>query len=236
MRSGATDLQENGARLGGNRAPALSEALGKIRRRRETGPFSERTLVLSAPEAPIAGREPSRVGSETTQTPCPKSTLAETPVYNLLARRQCDRVGPSACAARHTQCRTSPGSPWFAPDPPLGEGGFETSVPRHGKVRAALHYSISGGVCGTGSGAALSLARRDDRIGRIQFGGDGHPSTNKLLGASGVQRELRGQIIVRHIWATGELSNPRPSFGCLKCLPMMSSKSSRSTTMCGSKA
>ena len=105
--------------VGGEPGARLSEAFGKIRRRRETGPFSERTLVLSAPEAPIAGREPSRVGSETTQTPCPKSTLAETPVYNLLARRQCDRVGPSACATRHTQCRTSPRSPWFAPDSPL---------------------------------------------------------------------------------------------------------------------
>ena len=121
----------------------------------------------------------------------------------------------------------------------LEERGFETSVPRHGEVRAALHYSISGGVCGTGSGAAFDRAfpcsaGRYDRA--YPFGGDGHPSTDKLVGASGVQRELRGQIIVRHIWATGELSNPRPSFGCLKCLPTMSSKSSMSTTMCGSKA
>ena len=127
----------------------------------------------------------------------------------------------------------------FVPDSPLEEGGFETSVPRHGEVRAALHYSISGGVCGTGSGAAFDRAfpcsaGRYDRA--YPFGGDGHPSTDKLVGASGVQRELRGQIIVRHIWATGELSNPRPSFGCLKCLPTMSSKSSMSTTMCGSKA
>jgi hypothetical protein len=43
----------------------------------------------------------------------------------------------------------------FASDSALEEGGFETSVPRHGEVRAALHYSISGGVCGTGSGAAF---------------------------------------------------------------------------------
>jgi hypothetical protein len=36
----------------------------------------------------------------------------------------------SACAARHTQCRTSPRSPWFAPDSPLEGGGFEPPVPR----------------------------------------------------------------------------------------------------------
>ena len=65
------------------------------------------------------------------------------------------------------QCRPSMPKFKFAPDSALEEGGFETSVPRHGKVRAALHYSISGGVCGTGSGAALSPARRDDMIGRI---------------------------------------------------------------------
>ena len=111
--------------------------------------------------------------------------------------------------------------------------------PRHGEVRAALRYSISGGVCSTGSGAAsdrASPARRDDMIGRIHSAVTVTPSTDKLVGASGIQRELRGQIIVRHMWATGELSNPRPSFGCLKCLPTMSSKSSMSTTMCGSKA
>src|ERR1700730_17323241 len=49
----------------------------------------------------------------------------------------------------------------------LEERGFETSVPRHGEVRAALHYSISGGVCGTGSGAALSPATK--RL--VLFGG-----------------------------------------------------------------
>ena len=65
--------------------------------------------------------------------------------------------GPSPPAL---QCNTET-------DSALEEGGFETSVPRHGEVRAALHYSISGGVCGTGSGAALSPARRDDMIERI---------------------------------------------------------------------
>jgi hypothetical protein len=32
-------------------------------------------------------------------------------------------------AARHTQRRTSPRSPWFAHDSPLEESGFELSVP-----------------------------------------------------------------------------------------------------------
>ena len=52
-------------------------------------------------------------------------------------------------------------------------------------------------------------------------------------GASGVFGV--GQIIVRHIWATGLPSKPRPSFGCLKLRPMMSSKSSSSTWTLGSK-
>jgi hypothetical protein len=66
----------------------LSEAFGgKSGAVGDTGPFSERTVVLSASEATIAGREPSSVGSETTQTHSPKSALArDAPVYNLLAR------------------------------------------------------------------------------------------------------------------------------------------------------
>jgi hypothetical protein len=140
MRSGATDLQENGARLGGTGRPLVRSVWGKSGAVGETGPFSERTLVLSASEAPIAGREASRVGSETTQTPCPKSALGRAaPVYNLLARRQCDRVGPSACAARHTQCRTSPRSPWFAPDSPLEGDGFELLVPLHESPGFSAH-------------------------------------------------------------------------------------------------
>jgi hypothetical protein len=63
-----------------------SEVWGKSGAVGETGPFSERTLVLSAPEAPIAGREASRVGSETTQPPCPKSALAETPLCTICWR------------------------------------------------------------------------------------------------------------------------------------------------------
>lgn len=50
------------------------------------------------------------------------------------------------------------------------------------------------------------------------------------------QSELCGQIMVRHICATGELSNPSPSFGCLKFRPIRSLKSSMSTLTSGSKA
>ena len=46
------------------------------------------------------------------------------------------------------------------------------------------------------------------------------PAADDLL--SSHYRKLCGQIMVRHMCATGELSKPRPSSGCLKCLPMMS--------------
>jgi hypothetical protein len=46
--------------VGGNRAPACQKRLGEIWRRRGNGPFSERTVDLSASEATIAGREPSK--------------------------------------------------------------------------------------------------------------------------------------------------------------------------------
>ena len=65
----------------------LSEAFGgKSGAVGDTGPFSERTVVLSASDATIAGREPSRVGSETTQTHCPKSALAVTPLCTICWR------------------------------------------------------------------------------------------------------------------------------------------------------
>ena len=43
-----------------------------------------------------------------------------------------------------------------------------------------------------------------------------------------------GQLIVRHMWADGESSKPRPSFGCLKLRPMTSVNSSSSTLSVGS--
>src|SRR5262245_22972728 len=47
---------------------------------------------------------------------------------------------------------------------------------------------------------------------------------------------LSGMAIARHIWATGLLSFPRPSFGFLKCRPTMSMNGSIVTTTPGSKA
>ncbi len=47
-------------------------------------------------------------------------------------------------------------------------------------------------------------------------------------------RKLFGQIIVRHMCATGEPSKPSPSAGCLKFRPTTSSNSSNSTTSPGS--
>src|ERR1700683_5671028 len=47
-------------------------------------------------------------------------------------------------------------------------------------------------------------------------------------------RNRVGHISVRHICADGEVSKPRPSFGCLKLRPTMSTKSSRLTLAFGS--
>ena len=48
------------------------------------------------------------------------------------------------------------------------------------------------------------------------------------------QRKLFGQIIVRHMCATGEPSKPSPSPGCRKFRPTTSSNSSKSTAAFGS--
>jgi len=47
-------------------------------------------------------------------------------------------------------------------------------------------------------------------------------------------RKLLGQIIVRHMCATGEPSNPSPSAGCRKFRPTTSSNSPNATTVPGS--
>ena len=55
--------------------------------------------------------------------------------------------------------------------------------------------------------------------------------------AASVRRDHKnrvGHISVRHMCDDGVLSRPRPSFGCLKLRPMMSTKSSRSTLALGS--
>jgi hypothetical protein len=46
--------------VGGNRTPACQKRLGKSGAVGETGPFSKSTVVLSASEATVAGREPSK--------------------------------------------------------------------------------------------------------------------------------------------------------------------------------
>src|SRR5437867_3658108 len=49
-------------------------------------------------------------------------------------------------------------------------------------------------------------------------------------------RYLVGHMMVRHMWADGLSSKPRPSSGCLKCRPTTSVNSSSSTCTSGSKA
>ena len=51
-----------------------------------------------------------------------------------------------------------------------------------------------------------------------------------------IYRNRVGHMMVRHMCADGLLSKPRPSFGCLKWRPMMSTKSSRLTLASGSNA
>src|SRR6202035_4086450 len=51
-----------------------------------------------------------------------------------------------------------------------------------------------------------------------------------------VYRGESGRAMVRHMWATGLLSLPRPSLGCLKWRPTMSTNGSTVTTALGSKA
>ncbi len=55
-----------------------------------------------------------------------------------------------------------------------------------------------------------------------------------VVGHAGTYRKLVGQIIVRHMWATGLPSKPRPSFGCFQLRPMISVNSSGSTRRFGS--
>ena len=81
---------------------------------------------------------------------------------------------------------------------------------------------------------ARSAVDLNVRITRIERAGDaeGRPRLNQRRNYSGVS----GLAIVRHMCATGLLSLPRPSFGCLKWRPMMSMNGSIDTTAFGSKA
>ncbi len=66
--------------------------------------------------------------------------------------------------------------------------------------------------------------------------GDFHFFSLPLVGEGKLRSHKNrvGHIRVRHICADGELSKPRPSSGCLKLRPMMSTKSLRSTLALGS--
>jgi Amidase len=61
------------------------------------------------------------------------------------------------------------------------------------------------------------------------------PRAAGLLSGLAGHRKLLGQIIVRHMCATGEPSNPSPSAGWAKLRPITSSNSLKSTTASGSK-
>jgi tripartite-type tricarboxylate transporter receptor subunit TctC len=62
------------------------------------------------------------------------------------------------------------------------------------------------------------------------FGGDG-----VRLAVTNRHKNRVGHINVRHMCDDGVLSKPKPSFGCLKLRPMISTKSSRLTLALGSK-
>jgi Pentapeptide repeats (8 copies) len=112
------------------------------------------------------------------------------------------------------------------------------NVDIHGEIE---NVTINGVDIGSGSGPrGLSGQRRTvagggDRPepGRSHPGGAWVAVDGAGLGAA--QRKLFGQIIVRHMCATGEPSKPSPSAGCRKFRPTTSSNSSKSTTTSGSK-
>ena len=73
-----------------------------------------------------------------------------------------------------------------------------------------------------------SYRLRENAIKRTTQGGD------DVEASSAPYKNRVGHISVRHMCDDGVLSRPRPSFGCLKLRPMMSTKSSRSTLASGS--
>jgi len=95
----------------------------------------------------------------------------------------------------------------------------------------------------TGQGASMG---RQIRSGRARPGARPRPSERRwrhrrasahrkeVGGERGGYRYFVGRINVRHICATGLLSKPSPSFGCLKLRPITSVNSSSSTTTSGS--
>ena len=87
--------------VGGNRAPAFQKRLGKSGAVGETGPFSERTVALSASEATIAGREPSKGRFGNYSDPQPEICLGRDALCTICWRdgMRPHRTGP--VAARH---------------------------------------------------------------------------------------------------------------------------------------
>src|SRR5262249_54349280 len=77
-----------------------------------------------------------------------------------------------------------------------------------------------------------SRSQRDQPQGNAETKGLGGLNRSRIRRLCHKNRV--GQRIVRHICAEGLLSRPRPSFGCLKFRPMMSTKSSRLTLAFGS--
>src|ERR1700724_3615050 len=80
--------------VGGNRAPAFQKRLGKSGAVGETGPFSERTVALSASEATIAGREPSKGRFGNYSDPQPEICLGRDALCTICWRDGSDPVGP----------------------------------------------------------------------------------------------------------------------------------------------
>ena len=96
-------------------------------------------------------------------------------------------------------------------------------------ARLPAGRSSSGGLPGAVGSTALPGGRR--LAAPSPAGGGSAPAP----AARAAHRKLLGQIIVRHMWATGEPSKPRPSAGWRKWRPTTSSNSAKSTTAAGSK-
>ena len=87
------------------------------------------------------------------------------------------------------------------------------------------------------AGARLwRAADREALLPELAPGAGTHVGSNRRPPPIAFYKNRVGHMMVRHMWADGLLSQPRPSFGCLKLRPMMSSNWSRLTLAFGSKA
>ena len=86
--------------------------------------------------------------------------------------------------------------------------------------------------------ASTSWKPREPRRRKAGWPGQARPWGSLVIlkdrRCGAVYNALVGRIRVRHMCATGLLSKPSPSLGCLKLRPITSVKSSRSTTTSGS--